>query len=402
MPYVHPVAVDSDETSDTASSSAEEMSTFFEHSSKIIPHSIVHFADQVIMGGTHKFHDTAPNEASHKECVKLSGERSRIYSDVNLSADNLLKFNMQNDWYQNIFDKTLKETAPTALQPENLDVEHLKHVRLTNGIKEGTAGLNILRGRNLVRRRPQNPTRYWDRILCEGVPVSVRELLSIFADIVGYPVADAHLLLQCSWDLGYHLKSVTSKGVTRNYWGGGVTPKTTTNYLRGDWLETNITDLHNGVVTSRLVRVICGVCVGKLKACDGLTLPDNLFETEENRKANKVHFLLVRYAQRHPLSRGRRGPNHRPICPGLLQDTHCMWEWAKRQATFRRGCLQDGCWWDANKHYFGNTEESQLLRKESEMLAWYDLIQIHDIKSYANIQRDPDKNGSFLQSVMWC
>ena len=186
--------------------------------------------------------------------------------------------------------------------------------------------------------------------------------------------------------------------------GGGVTPNTTTNYLRGDWLETNVTDVINGVETSRLVKLICGVSVEKFKQCDGLTIPNNLFETEENKEHNnnegKVHFLLVRYAQRHPLCRGRRGPNHRPICPGWLRDTHCLWEWAKRNATFRRGCLQEDRW-DDNKHFFGNSEESQELRKRNEMRAWYDLIQISDIKSYANVQKDPDNNG-YLQSVMWC
>ena len=137
-----------------------------------------------------------------------------------------------------------------------------------------------------------------------------------------------------------------------------------------------------------------------MKECDGLTIPNNLFETEENKNEGKVHFLLVRYAQRHPLCRGRRGPNHRPICPGWLRDTHCLWEWTKRKATFRRGCLQED-WWDDNKHFFGNSEESQELRKRNEMCAWYDLIQISDIKSYANVQKDPDNDG-YLQSDMWC
>ena len=218
VPYVKPVTVDTDETSDTASSSAEEMSAFFEHSSKIgtflVPHAIMHFPEQVIMGGTHHFHDTAANEAIHKKCVKMSGERSRIYNDVNLSANNLLKFNMQNDWYQNIFDVTLKETATPGLDAGNVEVEHLKHIRLTNNINEKTAAMNLLRGKGLLRGRrqlrgrrrlPNQTPRSWDRILCEGVPVSVRELLSIFADNVGYPVEDAHLLLQCAWSLGYHV-----------------------------------------------------------------------------------------------------------------------------------------------------------------------------------------------------
>ena len=157
--------------------------------------------------------------------------------------------------------------------------------------------------------------------------------------------------------------------------------------------------MHNGVETSRLVRVICGVSVGKLNKC-GIILTDAQFETAENKKKGNVQLLLVRYAQRHPLTRGSRGPQHRPTCPGVLQDTHCLWEWAQRLPTYSRGCLQ-GVAWDQNKHFFGDTDASQLIRKESEMRAWYDLIQVSDIVSYANVQCDPDRDGAFLQSVMW-
>ena len=350
------------------------------------------------MGGTHLFHDTKAAEATHKNCVKIAGERSRVYSDVNLSAANLLQFNMRDDWFQKIFDVTLTQTTSTPdFQPSQMECEHLIHIRLTAVIAPNTTALELLTNK---RRCRTDPRRSWDLILCEGVPVSVRELVSLFADIVGFPMADAHLLLQCSWTLGWHIKSESSKGVTRNYWGGGVTPNTTSNYLRGDWLETTGTDQVNGVATSRLVRVICGVSVEDLGKCPRLVLRDEQFETDENKQLGKVHFFLVRYAQRHPLTRGRRGPDNRPLCPGVLQDTHCLWEWATRQPHFRRGCLQ-GAPWDVNRQFFGNTEESQLARKDNEIRAWYDLIQVRHIKSYANVQLDPDRNNSFLQSVMW-
>ena len=167
-------------------------------------------------------------------------------------------------------------------------------------------------------------------------------------------------------------------------------------------LDTNVTDLdNNGVLTSRLVRVICGVSVTDLNKCEGLLLPDCQYETGENKKMKRVHFLLVRYAQQHRRSRRSRGPNHRPICPGLLQHTHCLWEWAKRDPTYRRGCLI-GRRWDENKHLMGDCEDTQLTRKANEMRAWYDVIQVSDISRYANVQNDPDREGSLLQSVMWC
>ena len=397
VPYRKPVTRDSDETSSTASSSdCAEYSEAFEHGTKIIPHAIVHFTDQVMMGGTHHFHDTAANEASHTECVKKSGERSRIYNDVNASALNMLHYNMQSDWYQQIFDVTLPDNAPaTQTGALHADLpESLQEIRLTNSIQDVTTSFKLLTGQHAYDQY----RHAWDMIICEGVPVSVRELVSIFADFIGYSIDQAHYLLKCSWTLGWHVKSITSRGVTRNYWGG-VTPGTTSNYLRGDWLETNITDVHNGVETSRLVRVICGVCVGDLEN-SGVILPDEQFETDENKRKNQVHFLLVRYAQKHPLSRGPRGPQHRPTCPGLLKDTHCLWEWAQRLPTYSRGCME-GSAWEVNKAFFGNSHESQLMRRQDEIRAWYDLIQLSDIVSYANVQRDPDRDRAFLQSVMW-
>ena len=395
VPYIRPVEVDSAETSGTASSSGEEMSAFFEHSPKSTPHAIVHFTEQVMMGGTHHFHDTADNEAIHRECVKISGARARIYNDVNVSSLGMLRYTMDSDWYQQIFDVTLK--SPTcSVQADSSQAEHLTKIRLSNLITDQTDGLDLLRG----RRRHNTPELVWDMVLCAGVPVSVRELVSLFADNLNYRMDKAPELLQCSWTLGWHVKSLSSKGTTRNYWGGGVTPATTSNYLRGDWLETKITDLYNGVETSRLVRVICGVSVAHLKQCDGLFISDAVFETAENKKKDRVNFLLVRYAERHPHSRARRGPDHRPVCPGVLQDTHCLWQWSQRQFGYRRACLQ-APWWDDNKEYFGSTEGSRLLRKNKEIRAWYDLIQIRDIKCYANVQLDPDREDSFLHSVMW-
>ena len=101
------------------------------------------------------------------------------------------------------------------------------------------------------------------------------------------------------------------------------------------------------------------------------------------------------------MCRRNRGPDHRPLCPGLLRDTHCLWEWATRDRGFLRGCLQ-GRNWDVNKHFFGYTDESQEIRRNNESRAWYDLIQTGDIVKYANVQPDPDTEDSYLQSVMWC
>ena len=382
VPYVKKVEIDSCESSDTVDSSGEEFAVDIEHGNKIIPHFIVHLPDQVMMGGTHQFHNTASAEASHKINIKFVGARARVYSDVNVSSSNLLKFSMHAEWFEAIFRITLNDDISVQQQPPNCQNDHLKSICLTSLIKDDSDALRVL-----CRTSGQSQAlEVWDRILCGTVAVSVRELLSLTADYIGYPAISVRKLFRCSWRFGLHVHTHTSKGVTHNYYNG-------------DWLETNITDSRNGITTSRLVRVVCGVSLRNFNKVTGMTLADSVYQTDANKRKDEVHFLLVRYAHPHPLTRGRRGPSHRPLCPGL-RNTHCLWQWAKRGHGFRRGCLQ-ARHWSLNKTFFGSTNESQLIRKDNEALAWYDLIQTSAISAHTNVQCDPDREDSFLQSVLW-
>ena len=64
----------------------------------------------------------------------------------------------------------------------------------------------------------------WDRILCEGVPVSLRELVSLVAAQLQMVDDEQNRkrLLQCSWRLGWHVKARDANGVTKKFWGGGA------------------------------------------------------------------------------------------------------------------------------------------------------------------------------------
>ena len=96
-----------DESSQTGSSSDGGIKfPYFERSQKIVPHAIVHFADQVIKGGTHAFHDSKANEANHKLSIAFVGERSRTYVDENTSATNMLSFTMAYQRMEKIVELT--------------------------------------------------------------------------------------------------------------------------------------------------------------------------------------------------------------------------------------------------------------------------------------------------------
>lgn len=288
---------------------------------------------------------------------------------------------------------------------DGIDSYSLKKIRLTSTIEAQENGLtNLYRGRRGTVRETQTLNRStWDCVLCEGVPVSLRELIMLMVDRLGLEVnmPNAHKLLTCAWSLGWHVTSTSHNGTSRQYWGGGVTTNTSSNYLRGDWIETGVTDRRNGVLTSRLARVICGVQVTGVRKTTGAELSDETWETKEDKNSDTISCLLVRYAREHRNTGRRRGPKHRPLCPGILQDTHCLWSWAQRGVGFQRGCLR-GRAWERNRHLFGNTDESQNIRHDLEERAWYDLIKTSEIISYANVQSDPDREDSFLQSVMWC
>ena len=241
----------------------------------------------------------------------------------------------------------------------------------------------------------------WDAVLCEGVPVSLRELISL--TLVQLQLADTqtnrHKMLQCTWTLGWHV-TATSSGVTSHYWGGGVTPNTTDRFRRGDWVEIAGTELCRGALSSRLARVICGVKIDNIKRVFENVNGENVWQNEDCEKQDYVVLILVRYAKPHPECGRARGPECRPLCPGELRSTHCLWKWHQRPATFRRGCWRPRPW-ERHKRLFGDTPEEQDKRHEQEKFAWYDVLSSNNIVGHTNVTSDWDRDESFLQSVMW-
>ena len=62
----------------------------------------------------------------------------------------------------------------------------------------------------------------------------IRDLFLVASQLKIDTDRNRHKLLECTWQLGWHVTHYKAPGVTRHYWGGGVTPSTTSNYLRGD------------------------------------------------------------------------------------------------------------------------------------------------------------------------
>ena len=409
VPYWKDVARDTDESSDTVdtSSGADEDCPFFERSLKITPHAATHLAEQVILAGTHAFHNTAATESAHPRCIGQAALRSRAFHDVNLSSQKMLDYQIEKQQNQAIIDYALRHdnSTPARRQPVvPVGPFPLHTVNLTGEIDSKVLKRIDNRVRSGLSVQASDRSHVWNTVLCAGVPLSLLEIVHLVLEHLGMVInmENSRKLLECHWKLGWHVSTTTSDGTVKHYRGGGVTPDTTSNLLRGDWVETDVTDTHGTVVTSRLCRMICGIQIHNVHRClDAGTLSDETWETDENKHDKTVAFILVRYAAPHPASRGARGPNNRPLCPGVLRDTHCLWTWAKRPNTFRRGCLR-GLAWNRNKSLFGRDTVTQTKRKLCEQRAWYDLVQVHEIESHANVQVDPDRENTYLQSVMWC
>ena len=143
VPHWKQIDPDPCESSNTVSSSsgADNKYPFFERSMKIPPHALVHFADQVIMGGTHSFHNTAATESSHPRCIAQAALRSRTYHDVNVSSQKMLHYQMDKNQMQQIIQCAAQKQSDTS-HPRVLEVLPptwgpfpLQKLKLTNQIK---------------------------------------------------------------------------------------------------------------------------------------------------------------------------------------------------------------------------------------------------------------------------
>jgi len=81
----------------------------------------------------------------------------------------------------------------------------------------------------------------------------------------------------------------------------------------------------------------------------------------------------------------------RPLCPGPLQHTHCLWTFAKTNNPRRMMVANNGRPSSAFRSYslmFGDTDASQLKRWNSEKRAYYGLITPKSIISSCNMSRE--------------
>lgn len=241
----------------------------------------------------------------------------------------------------------------------------------------------------------------WDAVLSPTVLVSRKELLLLVAERMGQSRNRDGMrrVALCKWMIGKRvIVTTSSEEPTTHYWGCGSYSHLGDNPLRPTWVEVEGYDRKGGRQTSRLAFVVCGIQLTNVKNTMGIDVPESLRDVQDD--TDQVTFLLVRYAKAHPLAL-MRGPESRPVCPGPLKNTHCLWTWATRPEGYERGCFRTRPW-ERHARYFGRTVSEQNQVKENDRLAWYDIIQITNVRTFANVQKDPDMENVFLQTAFWC
>lgn len=229
VPYWKQIAPDPCESSDTVSTSSggDDKCPFFERSQKVTPHGMVHFADQVVMGGTHSFHNTAAAESRHPRCIAQAALRSRTYHDVNLSGQKMLEYLIDKNEKQKIIDFVTQETTQDTAVHHVIPAGYhwpLLSLSLTSPIRISSRLATVLHGR---RRGLTSAQRLhqdtWHSVLCEGVPLSIMELVQTTVDHLGLVVNmdNSRRLLDCDWKLGWRVSTTTKKGTNRIFRGGG-------------------------------------------------------------------------------------------------------------------------------------------------------------------------------------
>ena len=119
-----------------------------------------------------------------------------------------------------------------------------------------------------------------------------------------------------------------------------------------------------------------------------------------------LNLVLVRWFEAHPDAWGR-DKMCRPLCPGPLRETHCLWRYAVSPRPRRVMTAPDGsqtrCFTD-QKYMFGQNDDDINNAWRDEQYAYYGLIIPSSILETVSISREYDAESmthtdSWLQTV---
>ena len=316
------------------------------------------------LGGTHRFHDTANQEAKHRVSLKSNGEKIRVRSDTQTEQD-LLRVTQEELVFESVegFLNDMVEDTPANLAEEIAKYYGSCRVLRTDDSVRLTSPL-------LIDQDVCDDKR--DHLVHQEVLLSWREVLYMFVHC--FPDV-APVQEKVKWGVYQHC-SHKINGTNYHYWGtdngypaisrGGVR-------RRRDMVRVSLGGVH-------LAEIVCFV-----KAL----LPS------KNSPDEGVQFVgaLVRWLTAHEYAVMKKGS---PTCPGPLRNSHNLWAW--HRTDIQRPAISG--------YRFGRLPQVQKTwlepssKRDSLLFASYDVVELQCIGKYANVTPDFCTNG-FLESVSW-
>ena len=317
------------------------------------------------LGGTHRFHDTANQEAKHRVSLKSNAEKIRVRSDTQTEQD-LLRVTQEEIVFETVEgflnEDMLVEDTPVTLAEEiakyhgsSRDVTTDESVRLTSPL--------------LIDQGVTEDKR--DHLVHQEVLLSWGEVLDMFVHC--FPdVAPVHE--KAKWGVYQHCSHKVN-GTNYHYWG----------------TDNGYPSISRGGVRRRrdMVRVsLGGVHLAEMVCFVKALVPDD-------SRDEGVQFVgaLVRWLTPHEYAVMQNGS---PTCPGPLRHSHNLWAWHRTEVQRRA----------ISGYRFGRLPQVHKTwlqpssKRESLLFASYDVIELQCIGQYANVTNDFCTNG-FLESVSW-
>jgi len=336
-----------------------------EFSLKGIPHGILHFVEQIQLGGHIFFHDVTASEGAHRLYVKKVMTRVRKGTDYATSSWSIQWVFCVRTWAK-IIDSVVTLTAGRQrkeVESLTVFVNRTKRLSPTDDFRVG------------VGQQTFSPLRSGgDRLLCNDVRLSYNELGHLVSSFTGWDldyVKDVvQVQLYCSAERcgpGKERRTYWATEEKYNYNGGS----------RRDMVE--VVWLHQGVR-----KTSCAQITGFI------TMYGDVDRASEG--------VIIRWMNNSSLS-AQPDNRDRPICEYPLGFNHCLWEWSKTDTD--RPCFTVRGFRNRVRRAHLWSHVKELDREESirsEIRAYYDIVPYDSIVCHSNIHKDPS-TGHMLQTL---
>jgi len=337
--------------------------------------------------GSLNANDTEGSEASHKTNMGLASQRVRHRRD-NVTTTNMHNYLCSDVMYQGV----------SCLHERSVSQNHKSHINrsIKHGVRSFVSTVHM--GDDLTSSRAQ---KYF---LHPQVRLARVELLDMLCDKLQMSkTRESYSMLQClSWTFGRKL--VMPNGVV--YWA------TDTDYLGDtDSSRRDVFRIHGSERCRQLETSFCCEAVVFVQISGWHLLLDAMPNRElprylaQDLDSDTLRFVLGRWLTDHPDST-RRDSTFRPVCPGPLEHTHCLWKYAKttrpRKLMTTNG--RPSAAFTACKDMFGSTHHAVYKKWDEEQRAYYTLLLTSTIVTTSQISREyipgqMDLSDAWLETV---